>query len=531
MDVTRTQSIKNFLIAATHKDLADLYNHDMEVQVNVAQDGGERIAGDFHGRKWNGWTDGITTWKSMRIPYKANTEPEYTDLIMKYDLAIHAEGIGMTGWNWAKKISKWIAYDFDAIIGHSDKNPNKLSNDELQRVQDAAAEIPWVTIRKSTSGNGLHLYVYVNDIPTENHNEHAALGRSILGQMSALVGFDFDSKVDICGGNMWVWHRKMRNTDGLTIIKRGETLEDVPLNWKDHIKVVQHKRRTNLPQDISDPMSSLTSQYARVALDDKHQELIKFLVDTNALWWWDQDKHMLVTHTVNLKQAHTDLNFQGYFNTNSSGLDLDEQNCFLFPLRDGAWTVRRFSQGCTEHPSWDQDASGWTRCFLNKIPDLSTASNSMEGLEDPKGGFVFRDGESARQAAKLLGATVPISTALLGRKTILKEHKDGRLIVEIPHEGDDVSDQMKGWLAKKGKWTRIFNVKVSTPVGQDVANYDHMVRHIVTEQNEDYGWVMSREDIWGTEPLNHIRTALASLGVNTKESSRSWDHQFYDRGD
>ena len=518
MQPTRTQSIGTFLLASTHADLADLYNHDMEVQVNVAQDGGERVKGDFHGRKWHGWSDGVTTWKSMRIPYNANTEPNYDDRPMTFDLAQHAEGIGMTGWNWKERVSKWIAFDFDAIVGHSDNNPNKLSNEELQRVQDAASAIPWVTIRKSTSGNGLHLYVFVDDFPTENHNEHAALGRAVLGQMSALVGFDFDSKVDICGGNMWVWHRKMRGTDGLSVLKEGSTLDDIPPNWKDHIKVVQNKRRTNLPQDVSDPMDSLTSQYSRTQLDSKHQELITFLRETNALWWWDQDKHMLVTHTMNLQKAHEALNLNGYFQTNSGGLDLDEQNCFAFPLIDGAWAVRRFSQGCTEHPSWDQDASGWTRCFLNRIPDLPRASASMEGLEDPKGGFVFRDGEAAQAAAKLLGATVPISPALLGRRTTLKEHKDGRLIVEIPHEGLDMADKMNGWLAKKGKWTRIFNVRVSAPISQETSNYDDLVRHLVTEQNEDYGWVINRESTWGMEPLTHIRTVLTSLGVSAKES-------------
>ena len=59
-------------------------------------------------------------------------------------------------------------------------------------------EIPWVTVRKSTGGNGIHLYVFLPDVPTANHTEHAALARAVLGQMSALVGFDFKAKVDAC---------------------------------------------------------------------------------------------------------------------------------------------------------------------------------------------------------------------------------------------------------------------------------------------------------------------------------------------
>ena len=48
---TRTEAIKRFLLASTHKDLAEMYNHDMEVQVNVAQDGGDRVAKEFKGVK------------------------------------------------------------------------------------------------------------------------------------------------------------------------------------------------------------------------------------------------------------------------------------------------------------------------------------------------------------------------------------------------------------------------------------------------------------------------------------------------
>ncbi len=47
----RTEAIKNFLTAATHPDLADLYYDGMEVQVNVAQDAGERVEGEYLGKK------------------------------------------------------------------------------------------------------------------------------------------------------------------------------------------------------------------------------------------------------------------------------------------------------------------------------------------------------------------------------------------------------------------------------------------------------------------------------------------------
>ena len=82
----RTQAIKAFLSAKTWPDLASMYSYDMEVQVNVAQGRGERTEGEYRGKQWLAWTDGLTTWKSFRIPYKANTEPEYEDRSMSFDL-------------------------------------------------------------------------------------------------------------------------------------------------------------------------------------------------------------------------------------------------------------------------------------------------------------------------------------------------------------------------------------------------------------------------------------------------------------
>ena len=284
--VTKTEALANFLTASTHPHLAKLYNPGMEVQVNVAQGKGERVEGEFKGRQWHGWSDGITTWKSFRIPYGANTKPNYEDKPLRFDLEIHAEGIGMTGWDWQNLKSRWVAFDFDAIVGHSEKHAQKLDETMLTKVREAATQIPWVTVYKSTSGKGLHLYVFLDlEIKTANHHEHSALARAILGIMSALSGFDFASKVDTCGGNMWVWHRKMKGTDGLEIIKEGTSLNEIPDNWKDHIAVVSKKRRKvrpsflppNKEQTEDDMFEELTGQHQCVPLDDDHRKLIDWL--------------------------------------------------------------------------------------------------------------------------------------------------------------------------------------------------------------------------------------------------------------
>jgi hypothetical protein len=195
--VTKTEAVGYFLRLKTHPDLAGLYNASMEVQVSVAQDGGDKIQKEFRGRQYAAYTDGRgNEWKSFRIPLNANSEPEDNDGEMLFNLEAHVEGIGLTGWDWRNRVSRYCGFDFDGIAGHAEGHRGKLTDEELAEVKKKAMEIPWVTVRKSTGGNGIHLYVFLPDVPTANHTEHAALARAVLGQMSAVVGYDFQAKVD-----------------------------------------------------------------------------------------------------------------------------------------------------------------------------------------------------------------------------------------------------------------------------------------------------------------------------------------------
>lgn len=535
--VTRTQAIKNFLIRVTHADLADLYSYDMECQVNVAQDGGERVGGNYMGRAWNGWTDGLVTWKSFRIPRNANKEPEYEDKPMKFPLD-HAEGVGMTGWDWNNRLSRWVAFDFDAIAGHKEAHEKKLTEIELDVVKKAAIEIPWVTVRRSAGGAGLHLYVFLDPpVPTQNHNEHAALARAILSKMSAMAGYDFHNKVDICGQNMWVYHRKMLDSDGLKLIKKGSTLgsatqTEIPANWQDHIKVVKGQAARNLPKFLDSSMADqptdsermfleLMGQQTRVPLDEGHKRLIKYLEERGTQSWWDADHHILITHTFHLKEAHEALSLRGIFETASKGTEApNDHNCFLNPLRNGAWVVRRYSMGCSEAATWDQDGRGYTRCYYNRNPDLSTAARAKDGVESPSGGFVFKEAELALDVAKQIGANVPsIPVGLRTKRSTIKKHSDGRLIVEIEGDTEGVSaGSMPGWLHDKGKWKRIFTTTSLQPTEVEAPSYDDLIRHVVTEGGEEYGWMLKDSDgEWTKKDLAHIRVVMDSLGLPKKD--------------
>ena len=265
-----TEAIHNFVLArrATHNgpDLLDRIlarPGAMEIQINVAADNGEPVDG-----KRSTYTDGEYEWFNIRIPKNAATTPEFRDYELRWPLDLHVEGIGWTGWDWQARRSRAVGFDFDAITSHA--KGIGVSEKELERIKQAAMSLPYVEVRKSTGGAGVHLYIYFDEegVPTDNHTEHAALGRCGLGMMSSETGFDFASQIDACGGNMWFWHRKMTpENEGLKLIKPAEkvlSISDLPPNWRDHIEVVTRRRakvrvHAELKDEYLDPFEALTS--------------------------------------------------------------------------------------------------------------------------------------------------------------------------------------------------------------------------------------------------------------------------------
>ncbi len=512
----RTKAIKDFLTKATHPDLAELYNFNMEVQVNVAQDGGTPVEGTYQGRQWRGWTDGFQTWKPIRIPYSAMKEPNYEDKPMRFDLERYAEGVGMTGWDWVNKRTRWVAFDFDSITGHSVKHQQKLSAEELERIKNLASELPWTTIRKSAGGSGLHIYVFVDaDVEIPTHTEHAAVARSILCLMSGLLGYSFQSSVDVCGGNMWVWHRKMKGTDGLTLIKKGGTLNRLPDNWQDHIGVAMRRSRKVQPNFTDDLFDQMSGQRLKQELDSEHRKLLNFLQENNCRWWWDNDYNMLVTHTIHLKEAYDQLKLKGLFQTLSTGAERGhDHNCYAFPLTMGAWVVRRYGQRTAEAPTWSQDANGYTRCYFNKDCDFETLCRIYQGIEHEKGGYQFNSLKDAQSVIRLMGGSIDTPESLTYNKTRLIVHNDNKVLVKVDNASNQVAP---GWIDEKKTLSKI--IDTSRPQKEEQSTLvEDLVRHVVTASGDDGGWLINTSNTWRVEPINHVYAALSSLGYNNRDS-------------
>jgi hypothetical protein len=521
---TRTEAIQRFLQAKTHPELAELYTPEMEVQCNVARGNGKKADAVYKGRTMIAWTDGTETWKPFRIPHNAGTNPEYTDRPMSFNLEKHVEGIGMTGWNWVKRVSKYVGFDFDAIAGHSDRHTRKCTDEELSKIRELVSNIPWVELRRSTGGSGLHIYVKVNDIPTENHHEHAALARAILGMISGTVGFDFGAKLDAMGGNMWVWHRKMEGTDGLRLLKSATTKCEVPINWRDHIPVIRGDRRKTVPNQLDanmeDAFNALANKRSGVPLDDSHKALIKHLEESGACVVWDADRGMLTAHTFELALAAEKLQFRGIFKTLATGTERGTDiNCFAYPMKGGAWNVRRFTKGVEEAPTWSQDSAGWTYCYLNSPLDVETAVRAAGGQEDASSYF-FKAAKDAQTAVTSLGASLTLPEWAEHRKASLQKTTDNKLIVQIERLKDE-TETLQDWIPKGKNWRKVITLPPSEGyMDIDTNDADNLLRHIVTHDHIDAGWALAVEDNWVDEPAANIKLALKSLGRKTSEADQ-----------
>jgi len=535
---TRAQAIKALLDAKTQPDLAALYHPGMECQVNVARDEGIRKDG-YKDKRTQSYTDGVQTWYAFRIPKHSWSEPEdNSGLEMTWAIFEHAEGIGMTGWCFTELRSRWVAFDFDAIVGHSERHAKKMSDQELEEVKAKACAIPWVTVRRSASGSGLHLYVHFADpVPTKDHVEHAALARAVLSEMSALAGFDFQSKVDTCGGNMWVWHRKMprgasgTQVDGigLQLVRRApQDYPGEPKEWRRHAKVVKGERRKALPafaEGREATFEETVGQQPRVPLDVEHKDHLEWARLNGAWGWWESDHHMWVTHTWHLRRLFEAFKaagkpMRGNFQTISPGTQTDEQNCFLFPMRNGAWSVRRYSPGTAEHPSWDQDGKGWTRCYFNRDPDLRSAARGKGGVETDKGSFQFPTLEDAEGTVRLLGGDLQVPAAVRPRPGRLMPHKDGRrVVVAVDQHPNDDASAMKGWWSEKGKeWRIVVNANARLEQDNEVGSFDDQIRHCTNETRVDAGWFVKVDDHWNAEPKSHVTLALMASGRKKLEA-------------
>ncbi len=510
-------------------DLTSRYSVDMEVQVMVDSDGGEPI---YNGDRLvrNTWSisgpdQGTYNIHHIRIPKKAMSEPYWNDPDIRFPIQRHVECIGMTGWNWRQQKSCWVAFDFDAITGHA--QGVGVSNDDLEGVKKAAAAIPWVQVRTSTGGAGIHLYVYFdpNELPeTKNHNVHAALSRCVLGLMEREAGFDFRGNMDVLGGNMWIWHRKISDDNmGLTVLKDYEWFcPKLPDNWKDNIDVVTGAKSKIVMRGVNetdyDSFEAQASARRKVEIDPIHELTEERIHELGYSIVWVPDFHCWQTHA----KAFQDLmekfpgEYSGIFKTFSEGTDMGKPNCFAFPVSNGGLRVTRFGRGAKEHETWDQDGRDWTWTYFNRAPSLKEAAVIFGGSEKPNGkGWVFTDFEDVRNVTRTLGEDLPIDASWLevfgeeSRNITLSSNKNNQLVIEVAKVKGD--KPLKGWIEEGHKFIKLIRGASTEAelLPEEELNLDDRCRAMVDMNDEFAQWFIRNADgEWVGNNKDNVRSAL-----------------------
>lgn len=526
--LTASKSIQLWLesqIRPGNKDLLERVlslGTDLELQVNVSPIGGEPVDG-----KASTFTNGIDEWFSFRIPRGAGTDPHWSDYNLRFNLAEKVEAIGCTGWDWKNRVSRWVGFDFDSIVGHA--QGVGITDDQLGAIRTAVRTLPYVEVRKSTGGLGLHLYVHLPNIPTANHHEHAAVARCVLAKISEQVNMDLLTHVDCCGGNMWIAARRATDrNDGFGLIKAAdEVFQDLPENWRDHVAVVTRSRPRVALKGVAageeDIFTQLTSSHRRVALDEMHLKIRERLGQLGCAIWI-QDHYLLQTHTKLLKQVHEELELKGVFETSSPGKRITEPNCFGFPLDNGSWKFYRFGQGTSEHRSWKQDGRSWTTCFFNRAPTLDAAAAVTGGKLLPNGGFEY---SSLKDAVEMIGmlsqdkVDIQVDKLMLNRPATVKRTKDGEILLEFEQEKNDPKD-LPNWSAKakKNHWSQVIPVQ-SEPSERSIVDYDASIRCLQTPNAQPAGWVVLKQDgEWTQKNASSVKMVLQHNGHDKPEAEK-----------
>jgi hypothetical protein len=543
MQQLQTETIAKFLETLDvnfAKDLTCRYNHDMEVQVNVDDSLGNLVHGgsnvwervDSHFGTFRYWHIRIPKNAKGHVSEKFPTgEPFYEDKPLMYPLHVVAQEIGMTGWDWASRRSLWVGFDFDSIAGHA---PGVgLSDDQLEEIRQILMGIPWVQVRRSTGGKGMHVYAYFdpdNAPVTENHTLHGAAARAVLGLMAREVGFDFHPHVDCYGGNMWVWSRRITPANkGLELIKNHEDyIPYLPENWKDNVDVIKGSRTKVRVEGVSDheAFDATTSAIKRIELSNVHKQVEDRIANMGYTIVWNPDHFCWSTHTKSFEELMLDHpeDYNGIYETLSEGTDKGKPNCFVFPLPQDAFRVVRFSRGTREAECWNQEGD-WTWIYFNRAASLRAASSYFGGVEDPdNGNWIFTDVRHLRKAIESLGGHLPLESSWESmftgpdekRAYALRANKKGDIIAEITAKKDEKPP--KGWILKKGKFLKRLNIRAEETRSRTDEEYDNACRALVGPSGDLAGWVIcdSRTEWVGLDKGN-ARSVLKAKGEQDPE--------------
>ncbi len=256
------ETIKRFIDLKKNQfntDLVNMWSDGQETQINVSPAGGKPVPG-----KNNCYRNDAYTWGNVRIPKDSASEPHFYNYPAQWPLELFANHIGMSGWNWRERMSYWVGFEIDDLVKHLGTG---VSKEEIELVIAALKKLPYVMIRRGTSGtdsSGIHVYVFVIGIPTANHDEHAILARAIVAKIAGDTGLKIQATIDACGRILWFWalraSEEKRSYECLQASTVVLTEDDLP-GWRDSIPVKPSTERGDMDVNSSFPTIKMTAEH------------------------------------------------------------------------------------------------------------------------------------------------------------------------------------------------------------------------------------------------------------------------------
>ncbi len=409
---------------------------------------------------------------------------ELTDKNHRSPEAATVRLLGTSFWNWKDRTQAIVGIDVDT-------GNHGLSEDRFNIVLEALRQVPWLELRYSKGGKGIHAFAaFSEQVSIVSRSEQAALGNAVCVAASRVCGVDIKDAKCCAGGNMWVY-AKDRADNAFEIIKPATSTlnpSDLPPGWRHAVEAGKGKI------DFAPPEVGLTGE---------HLAIEKQIADTGySITWVDAHKCWHI-HTRALQLAHNKHGYKGIFITNSPGDDKAKPNGYMFPLPDGGFLVQRFGKA-TEHESWIDG----TYAYLNVVAPLTIALDHFSDAKI-KRQFVF---SSSRLTLCLAAAGVALDIPELFKdRTIYVEPlKDDILLTVVKYDADG---QLEGWGSVKNNWQRSLTKPQPSraEIEASTLRASAFVRAVGSEA-ESSKWVHRADDgSWRRTTAGEVENILKSL--------------------
>ncbi len=463
------------------------------------------------------WTDGEEEWAPHRWPYKAGTDPNYRDKPLKFSPAAHLSRVGSTWWNWKTRRSVAVAYDIDMEDDGHAPTTTTVTEKELEGVVTRLKELPYVSMVRSTGGQGVHVYVFFDedDQPeAQNHNEHTQIALATLERMKVDSGYDFSQHMDVKGVILWLWaDTSPKGHQGFSVIQEStESLGAAGIEeYRSTLLDSPNKpRRVKGYDDEGQPTESEVEGggYKSYDLDDEHKDILLQLEDLDYDFIWIADYNMAHTNTRALRELYQDRAevgrpLKGIFETTSQG-HVKKPNCFITPRPGGCFQVKRFGNGIAEHASWEtKDQDTW--CYYNQDAPVGNVFRRFSSKTD-QNKYVFEPSE-LEAALKALGHSLGESVKHIQSAVTVTRRKDGTFFATCKDQG-----HLDGWKTTKAGSSKDLPL-VQKPESRQTSileDVDKIGRFLVTPQFEPYGWSLKTNVGW----VNHKGFEGVSATIN-----------------